>query len=81
MAELAELQSLNLPILVGVSRKSMIGAVTGQTVDKRMPGSLIAGIAAVRRGALVLRVHDVWQTKSAIDVWNAVEQEANKHGT
>lgn len=81
LAELAELQSLNLPILVGVSRKSMIGAVTGQTVDKRMPGSLIAGIAAVRRGALVLRVHDVWQTKSAIDVWNAVEQEANKHGT
>ncbi|NOL51836.1 dihydropteroate synthase [Pelistega suis] len=72
LANLSALKVLNKPILVGVSRKSMIGAVTGQEVANRMPGSVVAGIAGVERGAVVLRVHDVWQTKSAIDVWRAI---------
>ncbi len=72
LANLSALKVLNKPILVGVSRKSMIGAVTGQEVANRMPGSVVAGIAGVERGAVVLRVHDVWQTKSAIDVWQAI---------
>lgn len=72
LANLSALKTLNKPILVGVSRKSMIGAVTGQTVENRMPGSLVAGMAGVERGAVVWRVHDVWQTKSAVDVWKAI---------
>lgn len=72
LANLSALKTLNKPILVGVSRKSMIGTVTGQTVENRMPGSLVAGMAGVERGAVVLRVHDVWQTKSAVDVWKAI---------
>lgn len=72
LANLSALKVLNKPILVGVSRKSMIGAVTGQEVANRMQGSVVAGIAGVERGAVVLRVHDVWQTKSAIDVWQAI---------
>ncbi len=75
LANLSALKSLNKPILVGVSRKSMIGAVTGQSVEHRVPGSLVAGIAGVDRGAVVLRVHDVWQTKSAVDVWQAIAAE------
>lgn len=73
LANLPQLVGLNQPILVGISRKSMIGAVTGQAVENRLAGSLSAGLAAIQRGAIVLRVHDVWQTKSAVDVWRAIK--------
>lgn len=77
LANLSVFKRLQLPILVGVSRKSMIGAVTGQDVHHRLPGSLSAGLAGVARGAAVLRVHDVWQTRNAVDVWQAIEQESH----
>ncbi|NEN75810.1 dihydropteroate synthase [Pelistega sp. NLN82] len=73
LANMHQLQALNKPILVGVSRKSMIGAVTGQPTENRVAGSIAAGLAGLDRGAIVLRVHDVWQTKSAIDVWNKIK--------
>ena len=78
LAKLPLLKSLNKPILVGVSRKSMIGSVTGLDVNHRLSGSIAAGLASLDRGAVVLRVHDVWQTKSAVEVWETIAQESNK---
>lgn len=66
-----ELLSLGYPILAGLSRKSAIGAVTGRTVDQRLPGSLAAALLARANGALILRVHDVAATVDALQVWGA----------
>lgn len=74
LAQLPVFSTLNAPILVGASRKSMIGAVTGQAVDKRLSGSVAAALVAVQRGARIVRVHDVWQTKSALDVWAEIKR-------
>lgn len=60
------------PVLVGVSRKSMIGALTGRDVGERLPGSLGAVLACVAAGAQIVRVHDVGPTCDAIKVWNAM---------
>jgi dihydropteroate synthase len=60
------------PVLVGVSRKSMLGEITGRPVDQRLAASLSAALAAVSRGARIVRVHDVAQTRDAMAVWCAV---------
>lgn len=65
------------PWLVGVSRKSMIGHVTGRDVKNRLSGSLVAAIAAVQRQAAIVRVHDVQETVDAIKVWQAIEYGTN----
>lgn len=62
------------PVLIGVSRKSMLGLITGRPVGERMAGGLAAMLAAVARGARVVRVHDVGPTRDALRVWEAVEQ-------
>jgi dihydropteroate synthase len=72
LAKLPELQADGFPVLVGVSRKSMIGALTGREVGERLPGSLAAMLAAVARGARIVRVHDVAATLDALTVWNAI---------
>ncbi|MDO5667557.1 MAG: dihydropteroate synthase [Alcaligenaceae bacterium] len=72
--QLAELKSLNLPLLIGLSRKSMIGAVTGKEPQDRLIGSVVAAIACADRGAAVLRVHDVLETVEALTVWRAIHQ-------
>lgn len=59
------------PVLVGLSRKRMIGALTGREVDDRLAGSLAAALRAVQRGAAVLRVHDVAATVDALKIWEA----------
>jgi dihydropteroate synthase len=70
---LPELATLGCPILVGVSRKSFIGAVTEEADGRRrLPGSLAAGLFALSRGASILRVHDVSETVQAIKVWQAL---------
>jgi dihydropteroate synthase len=61
------------PGLLGVSRKSMIGSVTGRPVSDRLAGSLSAVLAGIARGAKIVRVHDVAQTVDALKVWQAVE--------
>jgi dihydropteroate synthase len=63
--------ALNLPILAGISRKSMIGAITGKTVENRLAGSLAAALVAAAQGAHILRVHDVAATVDALKVWYA----------
>jgi len=69
---LAELQRLGLPVLVGMSRKSMLGAVTGRPVDERLAASVAAAVMAVERGARIVRVHDVAATVDALRLWQAV---------
>jgi dihydropteroate synthase len=66
--------SLQLPLLAGLSRKSMIGSLTGRQVEDRLPGSLAAALAAVDQGARILRVHDVAETVDALKVWQAATQ-------
>jgi len=62
---------LGLPVLIGLSRKSMIGAVTGRPVEARLAGSLAGALAAVAQGARIVRVHDVAETVDALKVWRA----------
>lgn len=64
--------ALGRPVLVGVSRKAMIGELTGRRVDERLAGSVSAALAAAARGAMVLRVHDVRATVDALAVWRAI---------
>jgi dihydropteroate synthase len=59
---------------VGVSRKSMLGELTGRPVDQRLAASLSAALAALSRGARIVRVHDVAQTRDAIAVWQAIAE-------
>jgi len=61
------------PVVAGLSRKSSLGAITGRGVDERMPASVAAALAAVARGAAIVRVHDVRETVDALRVWHAVE--------
>jgi dihydropteroate synthase len=65
-------ESLRLPMLVGVSRKSMIGQMTGRPVAERLAGSLAAVLVAADRGADILRVHDVAETVDALKVRHAL---------
>ncbi|MFI9651733.1 dihydropteroate synthase [Guyparkeria halopsychrophila] len=72
LRRLEELARLDAPILVGMSRKRMIGEATGQSVERRAVGSAAAALLAAERGAAVLRVHDVEATRDALSVWRAM---------
>jgi dihydropteroate synthase len=61
-----------LPLLAGLSRKSMLGALTGRSVDERVHASVVAAVLAAERGARILRVHDVAATLDGLKVWEAV---------
>ncbi len=76
LRRLSSLRVSSYPLLVGVSRKSMIGHATGKPVQERLPGSIAAALACVARGASIVRVHDVAATVDALKVWQAVEQGA-----
>jgi dihydropteroate synthase len=71
--ELRRFTTLGARLLVGVSRKGLIGAITGRRVDERLAGSVSAAVLAVQRGAQLLRVHDVAATRDALAVIAAVE--------
>lgn len=66
-----QLLSLGLPLLVGWSRKGMLGQVTGRPPGQRLVASVAAALAAVQRGARIVRVHDVAETVDALKVWAA----------
>jgi dihydropteroate synthase len=72
LRELGKLAELGVPVLAGLSRKSMLGALTGQAVGQRLPASVVAALIAVQNGAAVVRVHDVRATVDALKIWNAV---------
>ncbi|MEZ6806971.1 dihydropteroate synthase [Pseudomonas aeruginosa] len=70
---LQALHGLGLPLLVGVSRKSMIGKVLGREVDERLYGSLALAALALAKGARIIRVHDVAATVDVMRMISAVE--------
>lgn len=73
LRELSRLVELGYPVLAGLSRKSMIGAVTDRTVDNRVFGSVAAAVLAVISGSRIIRVHDVQATRDALAVWQAYQ--------
>jgi dihydropteroate synthase len=66
--------ALGYPVVVGVSRKGMLGTLLGRPVDERLAGSLGAALAAAARGAALIRAHDVRETVDALALWSAVEE-------
>ena len=73
LRRLGELAVPGLPLMVGMSRKSMLGLITGRPAQERVPAGIAAHVLAVLRGARILRVHDVAATRDAIEVLQAVE--------
>lgn len=77
-AELGAFGALGLPLLVGMSRKSMLGAITGRAVSERIHASVAAALLAACRGARILRVHDVRATVDALAVYTALKESARQ---
>jgi dihydropteroate synthase len=75
LARLAELTDLGRPLLVGLSRKSTLGALTGKDVDDRLGASIAAAVIAVMAGAAIIRAHDVEETVDALRVTAAIVRE------
>lgn len=73
LKHLARLGETGVPVLAGMSRKSMLGALSGRAVDAREFAGVAAHLAAIARGARIVRVHDVAAMKDALAVWNALE--------
>ena len=68
LANLRQLQQLNCPVLIGVSRKSTLGVITGRDVEDRLAASIAAAVAAVLQGVQIVRAHDVAETLDAVRV-------------
>lgn len=75
LRELKQIAALGAPVLVGLSRKTMLGKITGREVGERMFASIAAAVIAVENGARIVRVHDVAASRDALAVWNAVKGE------
>ena len=78
LANLSYFRELGVPVLAGVSRKSMIGQITGRDVDARICGSAAAAMLAAQNGAGIIRVHDVAETKDVLAVLAAVQGATRK---
>ena len=72
LRELKRFAALGLPVLAGLSRKSMLGTITGREVGGRVFASVAAALIAVQNGAAIVRVHDVAATRDALAVWDAI---------
>jgi dihydropteroate synthase len=73
LGTLGRIGALGYPVLVGVSRKSFIAKLSrGEAAKERLPGSIAAALAAVARGADIVRVHDVAATRQALAIWHAI---------
>ena len=71
---LPRLAAMGLPLVVGLSRKSIIGKLLGRDVQQRLPASLALAVLAAERGAAVIRTHDVAATADAVAMWVALEE-------
>jgi dihydropteroate synthase len=78
LANLNYFSELGVPVLAGLSRKSMIGQITGREMNQRVMGSAAAAMMAAQNGARIIRVHDVAETKDALAVLSAVQGAARK---
>lgn len=74
LAGLPRLQRLGLPLLVGLSRKSLIGQLIGRPVQERLPASLSLAVLAAERGAVIIRTHDVPETVDALAMFTSLMQ-------
>jgi dihydropteroate synthase len=74
LRRLRELLPLNQPVLIGLSRKSTLGKLTGRPVEERLAGSLAMALLALQGGATILRVHDVKETRDVIAVWEGYKK-------
>ncbi len=74
LAGLGQLAALGQPLLVGLSRKSSLGQITGRPVTQRLAASLASALIAMQNGARVIRVHDVAATRDVAAVWEAIRQ-------
>jgi dihydropteroate synthase len=74
LRELPQLALLGVPILAGLSRKSLLGALTGRSVEHRLAGSLALAFAALEGGARIIRVHDVAETVDVLKVWSSLRK-------
>ncbi len=74
LRHLPRLRALGVPVLAGLSRKSMLGKLTGRDVDERVHASVAASLCAAERGAAIIRVHDVAATRDALTVWQAARE-------
>ena len=74
LRQLDRFQALGVPLLAGLSRKSMLGQITGLDVDARLMPSVAAAVIAVMKGAKIIRVHDVKASKEALQIINAMEE-------
>jgi dihydropteroate synthase len=72
LRHLGDLREPGVPVLAGLSRKAMLGALTGQDVNHRVSASVAAALIAVQRGASIVRVHDVRETVDALKIWQAI---------
>ncbi|MBD7962241.1 dihydropteroate synthase [Comamonas sp. Sa2CVA6] len=79
LARQTELLALDFPLLAGWSRKGSLGQVSGLPVEQRMVPSVTAALLAVERGARIVRVHDVADTKAALSVWQAMHDQQRQH--
>jgi dihydropteroate synthase len=75
LRHLDHLAESGLPVLAGLSRKSMLGTLTGRAVDEREFAGVAAHLMAVARGAKLVRVHNVAAMRDALAIWNAVEEQ------
>ena len=73
LANFAQFSSLSVPVLAGISRKSMLGKITGKDTNERVAASIAAAIMAADRGAKIIRVHDVAETVDALKLWEAIQ--------
>ena len=76
LSQLSELERMQVPIVVGLSRKSMLGRASGRAVDDRVAASVAAALLAAERGANIVRVHDVAATRDALSVLKALQDTA-----
>jgi dihydropteroate synthase len=72
LANFMDFSSLGLPVLAGISRKSMLGKITGKDTNERVASSIAAAVMAADRGAKIVRVHDVSETVDALKLWEAI---------
>jgi dihydropteroate synthase len=77
LARQGELLDVGAPLLVGWSRKSSLGLITGRPAAQRLAASVAAALIAVQRGAAIVRVHDVAATVDALKVWHATKLESS----
>jgi dihydropteroate synthase len=74
LADFDEFSQLGYPVLAGISRKSMLGKLTGRDINDRVAPSIAAAILAADRGARIIRVHDVQETVDSLKVWEAIQE-------